>query len=299
MIKQEKTIPIRKFYKNMLWKKAKSFWVTYKTTKIGLTGLIMVLSFMFMAIFAPFITPYNPMKSVGEPLLPPSPSYLLGTDQLGRDIFSGLIYGTRISLMVGALASAISVLIGTMIGIISGYYGGLRDSLLMRITDTFIILPTLPMMLILVSFLGSGIHVIIIVTAVLVWTGTARMVRSQALSLKERPFVEATRAVGAHDFRIIFRHILPNTFPVIFANAILGIVDAILAEAGISFLGYGDPFYLSWGMILNYAQKAGALVTGRYWYMIPPGLCIMLLTAGFAFISHGLDQVLNPRLRRR
>ena len=299
MPKQAKVIRTGKHFENIFWKRARSFWVVYKTTKIGITGLIIVLSFVFIAIFASFIAPYDPMRIVGEPLSPPSPSHLLGTDQLGRDIFSGLIHGTRISLVVGVLASAISVLIGTILGIISGYYGGLTDSVLMRITDTFIILPTLAMMLILISFLGSGIHVIIVVIAVLIWTGTARMVRSQALSLKERPFIEATRAAGAGDFRIIFRHMLPNIFPVIFASAVLGIVDAILTEAFVSFLGYGDPFYLSWGMILNYAQKAGALVTGRYWYIVPPGLCIGLLATGFVFISHGLDQVLNPRLRRR
>jgi len=290
---------VESFSENELWKKIKSFWSVYKTTKIGLVGLVIVSSFVFIALFAPFIAPYNPMRSVDEPLLPPSLSHLLGTDQLGRDIFSGLIHGTRISLMVGALASAMYVIIGTLIGVLSGYYGGIVDSVLMRITDTFIILPTLPLMLIIISFLGTGIHVIIIVIAVLTWTGTARMVRAQTLSLKERPFVEAAKAIGAKDFRIIFHHILPNTLPVIFANAILGVVDAILAEAGISFLGYGDPFHLSWGMILNYAQKAGALVTGRYWYIISPGLCITLLTAGFAFVSYGLDQVLNPRLRRR
>jgi peptide/nickel transport system permease protein len=201
--------------------------------------------------------------------------------------------------MVGLLASFFGVAIGTLIGLVSGYYKGPLDAVLMRITDLFITVPNLPLMLILAAIIGRSMWNIIFVIAFLGWTSTARMVRSQTLSIKERPYVEAARSVGARDRQILWRHILPNVFPLVFANAIVGIVDAILAESGLSFLGLGDPTKPSWGLILRYANEAGALATGRWWFIIPPGLCIMLVAIGFAFSSYSLDQILNPRLRER
>jgi peptide/nickel transport system permease protein len=210
-----------------------------------------------------------------------------------------LIWGSRISLLVGLLASATGVVIGTTIGLISGYFRGLPDSILMRITDLLITLPNLPLMLILGALIGRSMWNIVLVIGVTGWTSTAKMVRSQTLSIKERPYVEAARSVGAKDSQILIRHIMPNVLPLVFANAIVGIVDAILAESGLSFLGLGDPTKPSWGLILRYSNEAGALATGRWWFIIPPGICIMLVAIGFAFSSYSLDQILNPRLRKR
>ncbi|KON29388.1 hypothetical protein AC482_06680 [miscellaneous Crenarchaeota group-15 archaeon DG-45] len=280
-------------------RRTKAFWDIYRRNLMGMLGLVLVLAFIALALAAPWLAPYDPRGLVGRSFLPPSAKHLLGTDQVGRDIYSELIWGTRISIMVGLLASAFAVAIGTAVGLLSGYYRGPPDSILMRITDLFITLPNLPFMLILAALIGRSVWNIIFVIAITGWTGTARMVRSQTLSIKERPYVEAARSVGARDSHIVIRHILPNVFPLVFANAVIGIVDAILAESGLSFLGLGDPTKPSWGMILHHANEAGALATGRWWFIIPPGICIMLLAIGFAFSSYSLDHILNPRLRER
>jgi ABC-type dipeptide/oligopeptide/nickel transport system permease subunit len=280
-------------------RRLRGFLSLYRRSWIGMLGLLFILAFIVMALIAPYVAPYDPRALVGLPFRKPSAEFPLGTDQVGRDIYSQLIWGSRVSLMVGLLASFFGVAIGTSIGLVSGYYKGPLDAVLMRITDLFITVPNLPLMLILAAIIGRSMWNIIFVIAFLGWTSTARMVRSQTLSIKERPYVEAARSVGARDTQILWRHILPNVFPLVFANAIVGIVDAILAESGLSFLGLGDPTKPSWGLILRYANEAGALATGRWWFIIPPGLCIMLVAIGFAFSSYSLDQILNPRLRER
>jgi peptide/nickel transport system permease protein len=280
-------------------RRLRGFWALYKKSRIGMFGLILVLSFVAVALAAPWIAPYDPRALVGRPFERPSEDHILGTDQVGRDIYSQLIWGSRVSLMVGLFASTFSVMIGTAIGLLSGYLRGPIDTVMMRITDLFITLPDLPLMLILAAIIGRSVWNIILVIAVTGWTGTARMVRAQTLSIKERPYVEAARSVGARDSQIMFRHILPNIIPLIFANAIVGIVNAILSESGLSFLGLGDPTKPSWGLILRHANEVGAMATGRLWFIIPPGICIMLIAIGFAFSSYSLDQILNPRLRER
>ena len=282
-----------------LKRRISSFWDLYKTSKLGLFGLGVIVFYVALAIAAPYITPYDPFEFSGAPLERPSRRHLLGTDQMGRDLLSRLIYGTRVSLMVGVVASAIAVGIGTVIGLVSGYFGGVVDTILMRITDVFIQLPSLPLMLIFVAILGKGIFNIILVIAILGWTATARMVRSMTLSLKERPFVEAARAVGAGDLTILLNHIAPNVMPLVFANATISVVNAILSESFLSFLGFGDPRVPSWGMLLYYARLAGSISSGRWWFIVPPGLAIMMLALGFACTNYSLDQILNPRLRRR
>ncbi len=280
-------------------RRLKEFWTLYKASRIGMFGVLLILAFIIIAFMAPWIAPYDPRALADRPFLPPMEGHLLGTDQVGRDIYSQLLWGSRVSLMVGLLASAFSVAIGTAIGLLSGYFRGPVDSILMRITDLFITLPSIPLMLILAALLGRSVWNIIFVIAITGWTGTARMVRAQTLSIKERPYVEAARSVGARDSQIMFRHILPNIIPLIFANAIVGTVNAILSESGLSFLGLGDPTKSSWGLILRHANEVGAMATGRLWFIIPPGVCIMLVAIGFAFSSYSLDQILNPRLRKR
>jgi peptide/nickel transport system permease protein len=280
-----------------------SFWLEFIHQPLGMLGLIIIGAIVTVSLLAPFIAPYGwgqGSLNLEDLLQPPSPEHILGTNQRGEDIYSRLLYGGQISLLVGFTASIVSVLLGTAVGLVSGYSGGLIDTILMRITDVFLCLPTLPLMLIFLVLFGQGLQNVIIVIAILGWTGTARMVRSEALSLRERPLTEAAHALGATDGYIIIHHVMPNTLPLILANTILGVVNAILNEAGIAFLGFvdihGQP---SWGIILHWAWKNAALLANRWWWFIPPGLLIMLTTLGFVFISHATDKVVNPRLRKR
>jgi peptide/nickel transport system permease protein len=284
-------------------RRIENFWIEYSRDLMGIVGLILIGSIIVTAILAPWIAPYNWSQgslNIEDFYQPPSPLHLLGTNGRGEDIFSRVIYGSQISLIVGFVASVIAVGLGTIIGLIAGYFGGTIDTILMRVTDIFLSLPTLPLMLIFLELFGQGLHNVIIVIAILGWTGTARMVRSETLSLRERPLTEAAHALGASDGYIIVKHIIPNTLPLILANVILGVVNAILSEAGITFLGFGNIHgQPSWGIVLHWASRGGALVNGAWWWLIPPGVLILLTTLGFAFISHSADKVVNPRLRRR
>lgn len=289
-----------------IWKmrpKIESFWHEFLYHPMGMIGLIIIASIVIIALSANILAPYHWGEGsfqLDDLLQPPSPQHPLGTNHRGEDIYSRLLYGSQISLLVGFVASVVAVIIGTSVGLISGYYGGILDSVLMRITDIFLCLPTLPLMLIMLLIFGQGLQNVILVIAILGWTGTARMVRSEALSLRERPLTEASHALGASDGYILVRHILPNTLPLVLANMILGVVNAILSEAGIAFLGFvdihGQP---SWGIILHWAWKNAALLANRWWWFIPPGLLILLTTLGFVFVSHTADKVVNPRLRGR
>jgi peptide/nickel transport system permease protein len=289
-----------------LWgfrKNIESFWREFVYEPMGLVGLFIIGAIVLIAVFAPFIATqhWGEGSWVLEDLLaPPSAEHWMGTNHNGQDIFSRIVYGAQISLLVGFLAAIIAVAIGTTVGLISGYFGGFTDTILMRITDLFLSLPTLPLMMIMLALFGRGLQNVIIVIAILGWTGTARMVRSEALSLRERPLTEAAHALGANDLYILFRHIFPNTLPLVLANMILGVVNAILSEAGIAFLGFvdihGQP---SWGIILHWASNNGALLNNMWWWIVPPGLLIMLTALGFVFVSHAADKVVNPRLRGR
>ncbi|MHA1615507.1 MAG: ABC transporter permease [Candidatus Thorarchaeota archaeon] len=223
----------------------------------------------------------------------------LGTTNWGADAWSQLIYGSRISIMIGILATSLSTAVGVIVGMVAGYFGGKIDEVLMRIVDFLLVIPGLPLMMVLAAFLGASIQNIIIVIAILGWTGTSRLIRSQVLAEKNKAYVESARAIGASDTYIMFRHILPNVTPILFANITLGVVGAILSEAGLSFLGLTDPEDPSWGRMLADARSGGAFSTGAWWVVLFPGLMITLLSLSFTFVGHTLDQVLNPRLRER
>ncbi|MBV1758281.1 MAG: ABC transporter permease [Dethiosulfatibacter sp.] len=282
-------------------RKIDSFIKSYKTNKMGLIGGAILAFFIITSIFGPLIFPFNPMEfgQASNVLQPPSASHILGTDDLGRDVFRNLLAGGRVSLMVGILATIISMLLGTTIGLMSGFLGKKTDMILMRITDFFLVLPWLPLVLVLAAILGTSIWNIILVIGLTSWAGTARVVRSQTLSLKERPFIERVRAIGADDKTIIIRHILPNVFPLVFANTILVSAVAILSETTLSFLGLGDTTRASWGMMLHYAFQSGAASSGAYWYFLPPGICVVLVVLSFTFLGYAFDEILNPKLRRR
>jgi len=277
-------------------------WKFFSESMMGKVGLGIVLAIVLMGVLAPYLAPYPYHElNLKERTLHPSWKHLLGTNHYGEDLLSRVIWGSRVSLLVGFAAATLSVIIGTLIGMVSGYYGGVSDSILMRITDLFLSVPTLPLMLIFAALFGKGLMNIILVLSLLGWTGTARMVRSETLSLKERPLTEAAKAIGATDTHILGYHVLPNVLPLILASMILSVVNAILGEAWVSFLGFGvsleDP--PSWGIILYWADLKLAVLNDYWWWIVPPGLLLMLLVLGFAFMSHALDQVLNPRLRRR
>lgn len=277
---------------------------TFKKKKTGVAGLAILAFFGMLALLSP-IPPmlseiYHPMKGTDPEIsysVPPSLRHPLGTDFMGRDILSQLLAGARIAFMVGITAAFVSVFIGTAIGLISGYLGKIIDTLLMRITDIVLILPGLPLLIILSAAVGKmSILNIVLLIALLGWPGVARVIRSQTLSLKERPFVEAAKVAGASDFRIIFRHIAPNILPLSFLYMAFGVSGAILTEAALSFIGLGDPSVVSWGMMLQWAFTTGHTFRAPYW-LLPPGLAISLLSLSFYLIGRTLEEIINPRLR--
>lgn len=201
--------------------------------------------------------------------------------------------------MVGALATMLSMVIGTVIGIVAGYKGKAIDNVLMRITDFFLVIPWLPLMMVLAAILGTSIWNIIIVIGITSWAGTARIVRAQTLSVREQQFVERTVSLGAGSIHIMIHHILPNVFPLIFANTVLIAAAAITSETTLSFLGLGDPSHASWGMMLHYAFATGATSAGAYWYFLPPGLCVVAVVLAFTLMGYAFDEILNPKLKER
>jgi peptide/nickel transport system permease protein len=265
-------------------------------------GLTVLLIFILLAIFAPLIVnedQFDLLKAPGRPYEPPSAQHILGTDDFGRDVLSMLIYGSRISLIVGLAATVGTMLLGAVVGIASGYYGGRIDTLLNALTNWFLVIPWIALAIVLASILGRSLSSIILVIAITSWAGTARLVRAQAFTVKERPYVERARALGAGDWHLVTRHILPNVFPVIFANTVLTVALSILAETTLSFLGLGDPNSISWGTIIEESFRGGAMSNGYWWWLIPPGLAIVLVTLSFTMCGYALDEILNPRLRER
>jgi len=287
---------------NLYMKRLKGFINQYKESKLGIIGFIILSIFIFISVFANHLSDYSIKTTEGDlsaRFQSPSYKHLLGTDDVGRDILTQIMYGGRISLLIGFLAAAISGGIGTLVGLFAGYYGGWKEDILMRITDIILVIPGLPLMIVLAALLGASFWSIIVVISVIGWTGTARVVRAQVLSLKERPFIESVRAIGAGDLRIIGLHLLPNVFPLIVAQMVLRIGSSILAEASLSFLGLGDVTKVSWGMILHWGFSTGALFNNYWWIIVPPGICITLVVLGFTFVGYAFDQIVNPRMRRR
>jgi peptide/nickel transport system permease protein len=278
-----------------------SFGREFLRKKAGVTGLVMLVMITFVAVFAPIIAKYDPYETISataaDVMAPPSREHLLGQDEVGRDVLSSVIYGSRISLLVGFSASLITVLLGCTIGLISGYVGGRVDVALMRITDGVLVIPTLPLMLVIIAVAGRGLGYIILVIGLLTWPYTARVVRAQVLSVKERQFVMRARSIGVSHLGIVLIHILPQVLPVIFASATLDISYAIISEASLSFLGLGDPSLVSWGSMLNRAFLRGAVSIGAWWYLIPPGILLAWVTMSLSLVSNAIQEIVNPRLR--
>ena len=276
----------------------KTFWHYFKKRRMAVGGLTLILIMFLIAGLAFFLAPYDPGKTeVSMKLKAPSFQHLLGTDQLGRDIFSRMLYGSRISLSVGFVAVAISIFIGVLVGALAGYYGRWIDSLLMRFVDTMLCFPSFFLILAVVALLGPSIFNIMVVIGVTSWMGTSRFVRAEFLSLRERDFTQAAMALGVKDSRIIFRHILPNALAPVFITATLKVASAILIEAGLSFLGFGvQPPAPSWGNILT---EGRTYIFDAWWLTIFPGLAILITVLSFNLLGEGLRDALDPRLRGR
>lgn len=272
------------------------FWNRYKKNRAAVVGLIIVCFFILVSVFAPRIVSNAPFSLVANRFIPPSDEYPMGTDDLGRDVFSGVVYGSRVSLLVGFMAAATSTFIGTLIGAFSGYHGGRIDSMLMRITEVFQVVPRFFMALILVALFGASVWNVIFVIGILSWPVTARLVRAEYLSLKEREFIEAATALGMGHLRIVFSEILPNALPPIIVNSSLQVGSGILVEAGLSFLGLGDPSMISWGYMLNNAQR---FLRQAWWMASFPGMAIFLTVLGLNLVGDGLNDALNPKLKER
>lgn len=279
----------------------RGFWRSFLRNRQGMLGLFMIISSVLIAVLAPVIAPYDPYETIratAEDVMgAPSQAHLLGQDDVGRDVLSLVIYGARISLLVGFAASVIIVLLGCAVGMTAGYAGGRADMLLMRITDGILVIPSLPLMLVVIAVSGRGLTNIILVIGLLSWTYMARVVRAQVLTVKERQFVMRARAIGVSHLGIVFNHILPQVLPVIFAEATLDISYAILSEASLSFLGLGDPTLVSWGSMLNRAFMRGAVTKGAWWYLIPPGIALAWVTLGLTLLSNAVQEIVNPRLQ--
>ncbi len=286
----------------------RDFWKVFRRNRMGLVGAFLVFSAILLALFAPLLTDYQPTEVIrdangrGMTYAPPSAHGPLGTDDGGRDVWAQLVFGARVSLTVGFLAGFIAMFVGSLLGILAGYFGGWVDNLLMRVTDVLLVIPDLPLMLVLVATLRqmelsiSPLLVLILVIGLLYWTSTARLVRSQVLSIKERQFVARARAIGAGHAHIIRRHIVPQIMPLIVANTVLILSTAILIESGLAFLGLGDPTQPSWGTMLNFAFDRNAISNGAWWFYLPPGLAIVWVSLGCVLLGNVLEEMLNPRL---
>ncbi|NUE00904.1 ABC transporter permease [Halorubraceae archaeon YAN] len=283
----------------------------FEGDRLGQIGLLILATFIFIGIFArpitieflnitiPGIAPYDPNeRAVGGRLEPPSSAHLLGTTHLGRDVFSQLIAGTRVTLIVGSLAAFMAVFIGTNVGLVSAYFGGWVDDVLMRITDIAYSVPFLPFAIVMVAIIGSSIVNIIVAIVLILWRSTARVIRSQVLSHKQRPYVESAEAIGASHIRIMYLHILPNVLPLAFLYAAFAVGWAVIAEASLSFLGFGDPAMLSWGEMIFNVYTADA-IREAWWWVFPPGIAIMLFVMSVFFIGRTLEKVVNPELRHK
>jgi|SRR3989338_1188258 len=267
-----------------------------KNNKFIIFGLLIVGLMTILAIFAPFVSRYDPNAvNVEGVLLPPSLKNLMGTDSLGRDLFTRMIYGGRVSLSVGFVAVGIAVTIGLIFGSLAGYYGGWVDSVISRFIDIMLCFPTFFLMLSVIAILGPNIFNVMVIIGLTSWMGVARLIRAEILSLKEREFVEAARATGASDLRIIVRHLIPNGIGPVLVSVVLGIAGAILVEAALSFLGLGvQPPTPSWGNILTEAKSTLGIA---WWITVFPGLAILITVLGYNLLGEGLREHFSPHRR--
>jgi peptide/nickel transport system permease protein len=266
---------------------------------LALIGTAILAAFLIIAVFSPILAPHDPFQRVGRPFLPPGGGHLLGTNDIGQDILSELIFGSRLSLGLAVLAALASTGIGTLLGLAAGFLGRAADSLIMRAADFILVLPFLPLAILLAALLGQGFFQLVLVISIISWPGTARIIRAQVMKIREKGYILNLQAMGAGPGYLLRRHILREVLPLVTYRAMLSASYAVLIEASLSFLGLGNPLVKSWGSILYYAQARNAMLTNSWlWWVIPPGLCIALLSAGFLLTGFYLESYANPRAER-
>ncbi|MEV5524282.1 ABC transporter permease [Streptomyces pseudogriseolus] len=278
---------------------AARFWRQYRTHRAGLFGLGTLLLCALSALAAPLLAGSDVddvTDAPGGPLEDPSARFPFGTDRFGRNLLGLVIWGARVSLLVGLLAAVLSVAIGTLIGVTAGHFKGWYATVMMRITDWFLVMPTLVLAIALATVMPRSLLTIVVAIGVTTWPTTARLVRAQTLAVETRPYIERARALGGGHWHIMFRHVLPNVMPLVLAQTTLIISSAILAEATLAFLGLGDPTVVSWGALLQDAREAGAVSSGHWWYLVPPGVAVAVVALAFTLCGRAAEQVLNPRL---
>lgn len=272
-----------------------------RQTRAGRISLAVLVACILLALFGPMLAPYGPFERIYGAdgrlmrLSPPSPDHWLGTTLLGRDVLSQMLWGARPALTVGFATAFGVAAIGVNIGLISGYFGGRVDAVMMRITDVFLGLPFLPFIIVVLAITGRSTTTIIFAMTLIMWRSAARVIRAQVLSIKQMPFVAAARTTGAGDFAILYREIAPNIMPIALVNIAFALAWAIITEASIGFLGYGDPRVMSWGSIIHYAY-ASQMMYSAPWWVVPPGVAIMVLVSSVYFVGRAYEHVVNPRL---
>ncbi|MFF9337500.1 ABC transporter permease [Streptomyces albogriseolus] len=301
MTKEQGASPVRSG--SLAWRRrrdsAARFWRQYRTHRAGLFGLGALLLFALPALTAPLLVGSDVddvTDAPGGPLEDPSTAFPFGTDRFGRNLLGLMIWGARVSLLVGLLAAVLSVAIGTLIGVTAGHFKGWYATVTMRITDWFLVMPTLVLAIALATVMPRSLLTIVVAIGVTTWPTTARLVRAQTLAVETRPYIERARALGGGHWHIMSRHVLPNVMPLVLAQTTLIISSAILAEATLAFLGLGDPTVVSWGALLQDAREAGAVSSGHWWYLVPPGVAIAVVALAFTLCGRAVEQVLNPRL---
>ena len=293
--------------RSLIWARRRStlaaHWRTFRRSRQGMIGLTVLLVFIGFAIIGPMViypASIEPATATGPITAAPSLAYPLGTDNFGRSVLSLVIVGARISLLVGFTAAFGTMLIGATVGISAGYFGGTKiDTALNAFTNWFLVLPWIALAIALTAVIGPTLVNVIVVIAITSWASTARVVRSQSLSIKERPFLERSRALGAGHWHQLSHHMLPNVFPILFSSAVLMVALAILSETTLSILGLGPAGAITWGQTIKASFDAGAMSAGWWWWLIPPGVAIMMVTLSFTMVGFALDEVLSPRLRER
>jgi len=265
-------------------------------TKTGKIGLAMTLSFFFIALFGPWLTPYSPSATSGQAYASPSWQHLLGTDDIGEDLLSQLIDATRGSVLVGICSGAISCFVGVTIGLIAGYYGGRKGEALMRFTDVTLALPLLPLLVVLGAVFTPSISLVIALIGLLSWPSTTRAIQSQTISLSKRPFVDASRLSGMNSLEIMFKVLLPNQISLVMAWGLFACVTSVILETALDFIGLGSIQNLSWGIMLYFAFGRNALLRGEWWWFIPPGLMIALFGVGLILIAYEIERVMKVRV---
>lgn len=271
-----------------------------RPSAITLAGVVLAGSVALAGAFAPLVAPYDPALASGLPFERPSAQHVLGTNDIGQDIFSEIVWGARVSLTVGLLAALVATTLGTAVGLFAGYFRGATDAFLMRTVDVILALPFLPLMILLAAFLGPSLLTIVLVVGFVSWARPSRVIRSLVLSLAAREYVTAARGLGAGHLRIVRDHLLPGVVALMVVEFVQAAAGAILIESSLSFLGLGDPIQKSWGSILYYAQARSAFLSGAWvWWVVPPGVAITMTVLGLAFIAFSLERIANPRLVRR